>query len=141
MLADFDFRILADVNASLNALAFVLIVAGLVAIKRGREDLHKGLMIAATSVSALFLCSYLTYHLNAEPVKFAGEGAIRTVYFAILISHVVLAAVQVPLILAAVWTGLKDRRARHRKLVKITAPIWLYVSVTGVVVYVMLYRM
>lgn len=141
MLAAFDIRILADVNATLNALAFVLIVAGLVAIKRGNERLHKRLMLAATCVSAVFLASYLTYHASAEPVKFGHEGAIRTVYFAILISHVVLAAVQVPLILMTIHAGLKDRRARHRKLAKITAPIWLYVSVTGVVVYLMLYRL
>lgn len=106
MLAEFDFRILADVDASLNASAFVLIVAGLIAIKRGNVALHKALMLAAVAVSAVFLVCYLTYHLNAEPVKFAGEGWIRPVYFTLLISHIVLAAVQVPLILRTVWLGL-----------------------------------
>lgn len=141
MLAAFDFRILATVDAVLNGLAFVLIVAGLVAVKRGAIELHKKLMLAAVGVSAVFLCVYLVYHLNAEPVRFAGEGWIRPVYFALLISHVVLAAVQVPLILRTVYLGLKDRREAHRRWARITAPIWLYVSVTGVIVYVMLYHL
>jgi uncharacterized membrane protein YozB (DUF420 family) len=140
MLAEFDFRILADVDAALNALAFVLIVAGLIAVKRGAIELHKQLMLAATAVSAAFLACYLTYHLNAEPVRFTGEGWIRPVYFVLLTSHVMLAAVQVPLILRTVWLGLKDRREQHRRWAKVTAPIWLYVSVTGVVVYAMLYH-
>lgn len=141
LVGAFDFRILADVNATLNGLACVLIIAGLFAIKARRERLHKILMLSATGVSALFLVSYLTYHANAEPVLFRGDGAIRSVYFAILISHIVLAVVQVPLILMTVWSGLKDRRARHRRLATITTPIWLYVSITGVVVYLMLYRL
>ena len=141
MLAAFDFRVLATVDAVLNGLAFVLICAGLIAVKRGHVELHKKLMLAAVGVSAVFLACYLVYHLNAEPVKFAGEGAIRTVYFALLISHVVLAAVQVPLIVRTVYLGLKDRREAHRKWAKVTAPIWLYVSITGVVVYGMLYHL
>lgn len=141
MLAAFDFRVLADVDATLNALAFVLICAGLVAIKRGNVGLHKKLMLSAVAVSAVFLTCYLTYHLNAEPVKFAGEGWLRPVYFSLLISHVVLAGVQVPLILRTVWLGLKDRREQHKKWAKVTAPIWLYVSITGVIVYVMLYHL
>jgi putative membrane protein len=132
---------LPHVNAALNALATVLIVAGLIAIKRRNERLHVQLLLAAFGVSAAFLASYLTYHLSAPPVKFTKEGAIRGVYFAILISHIVLAAVQVPLILNTIRLGLRDDRPRHRKWAKITAPIWLYVSVTGVVVYMMLYRM
>jgi putative membrane protein len=141
MLAAFDFRILADVDAALNALAFVLICAGLVAIKRGNVELHKKLMLGAVGVSAVFLVCYLTYHLNAPPVKFTREGWIRPVYFTLLISHIVLAAVQVPLILRTVYLGLKDRRAQHKKWAKVTTPIWLYVSVTGVVVYFMLYHL
>lgn len=133
--------LLPHLNATLNACAFVLIVAGLIAIKRRRERLHIRLMLSATAVSAAFLISYLTYHLSAEPVKFTREGWLRVVYFPLLISHIVLAAVQVPLILLTIWSGLKDRRARHRRLARITAPIWLYVSVTGVLVYVMLYRL
>ncbi|MBL8751020.1 MAG: DUF420 domain-containing protein [Planctomycetes bacterium] len=141
MLAAFDFRILAHVDATLNAIAFLLICAGLVAIKRGNVALHKVLMLSAVGVSAAFLACYLTYHFNAEAVKFTKEGWIRPVYFALLISHIVLAVVQVPLILRTVWLGLKDRRAQHKKWAKVTTPIWLYVSITGVVVYVMLYQM
>ena len=140
MAAAIDFRFLADVDATLNAIATVLIVLGIVAAKRGRIELHKRLMLAATCVSALFLCCYLLYHATCEPVKFRGEGAAKTAYFALLISHVVLAAVQVPLILRTLWLGLKDRREQHRRWARITAPIWLYVSVTGVLVYWMLYH-
>lgn len=137
MLANFDFRILAHVDAALNGLALVLIVAGLIAVKAGRIELHKKLMLAAVGASAAFLVCYLIYHFNAEAVKYEGEYGV--VYFPLLISHIVLAAVQVPLILVTVWLGLKDRRARHKKWAKVTAPIWLYVSITGVIVYLMLY--
>jgi len=141
MLAEFDFRVLADVDATLNAGTTVLIVAGLLAIKRGRVELHKRLMLAAAVVSAVFLASYVTYHLKVGSVPFTGTGWIRPVYFSLLISHVVLAAVQVPLILRTIWLGLKDRREQHKKWAKVTAPIWLYVSVTGVVVYLLLYHL
>ncbi len=137
MLANFDFRILAHVDAALNGLALVLIVAGLIAVKAGRIELHKKLMLAAVGASAAFLVCYLIYHFNAEAVKYEGEYGV--VYFPLLISHIVLAAVQVPLILVTVWLGLKDRRERHKKWAKVTAPIWLYVSITGVIVYLMLY--
>ena len=141
MLADFDFRVLAHVDAILNALAFVFICGALIAIKRGNVQLHKRLILIAVAISAAFLCCYVVYHLNAPAVKFTKEGWIRWVYFPLLISHVVLAAVQVPLILRTLYLGLKDRREQHRKWAKVTAPIWLYVSITGVIVYVMLYRM
>lgn len=141
MLAAFDFRILADIDAILNGIAFSLICAGLIAIKRGNVELHKKLMLSAVGCSALFLVCYLTYHITCEPVKFQGEGTIKAVYYALLITHVVLAAVQVPLILRTVYLGLKDRREAHKKWAKITTPIWLYVSVTGVVIYLMLYQM
>lgn len=137
----FDFRVLADVDAALNGVAFVLICAGLLAVKRGNVELHKKLMLAAVATSALFLACYLTYHATCESVKFQGEGAIRPVYFTLLISHIVLAAVQVPLILRTVYLGLKDRREAHKKWAKVTTPIWLYVSITGVVIYWMLYHM
>lgn len=140
MLAAFDFRVLADVDAILNGIAFVLICAGLIAIKRGNEELHKKLMLAALGCSALFLICYLTYHATCESVKYQGEGAIRAVYYVLLISHIVLAAVQVPMILRTAWLGLKDRRAAHKKWAKVTTPIWLYVSITGVVIYFMLYH-
>jgi uncharacterized membrane protein YozB (DUF420 family) len=140
MPTDFDFRVLAHVDAALNATATVLIVAGLVAVRRGAIELHKKLMLAAAGVSALFLVSYVVYHLNAPQVKFTKQGLVRYFYFPLLISHIVLAAVQVPLILRTIWLGLKDRRAQHRRWAKVTAPIWLYVSVTGVVVYWLLYH-
>ncbi|MFK7740732.1 MAG: DUF420 domain-containing protein [Planctomycetota bacterium] len=141
MLAAFDFTVLADVDAVLNGIAFVLICSGLIAVKRGNIELHKKLMLAAVATSALFLVSYLTYHATCESVKFQGEGAIRPVYFTLLLTHIVLAAVQVPLILRTVYLGLKDRREQHKKWAKVTTPIWLYVSVTGVIIYWMLYWM
>ena len=141
MIAAFDYRILADVDAVLNSCAFVFLAAALIAIKRGKVELHKRLIYVATAFSALFLGCYVTYHLNAPAVKFTKEGAIRPVYFTLLISHVVLAIVQVPLILRTIWLGVKDRREQHRKWAKITAPIWLYVSITGVIVYGMLYHL
>ena len=141
MIAAFDFRVLADVDAALNACSFVFLVAALVAVKRGNVELHKRLIYVATGLSALFLGCYVTYHLNAPPVKFSREGALRPVYFTLLISHVVLAVVVVPLVLRTIWLGIKDRRAQHKKWAKVTAPIWLYVSITGVIVYGMLYHM
>ena len=141
MLAEFDFRVLADVDAVLNALAFLFLSAALIAIKRGNVELHKKLIFVAVTFSAAFLVCYVVYHLNAPPVKFAKEGWIRSVYFPLLISHVVLAVVQVPLILRTLYLGLQDRRAQHRKWAKVTTPIWLYVSITGVIVYWMLYHL
>jgi len=140
MLASFDFRVLADVDAVLNGCAFVFLVAALVAIKRGNVALHKRLIFVAVGFSATFLVSYLTYHCTCEPVKFGKQGWLRAVYFPLFISHVVLAVVQVPLILRTLYLGLKDRREQHKKWAKVTAPIWLYVSITGVIVYLMLYH-
>ena len=132
---------LATTDAVLNGIATVLLVSGFVLIKRGHERAHKWAMLAALGVSTAFLTCYLTYHLTSEPVRFGGSGAIRPVYFTILISHVALAAT-VPVL--AIWTavlGLRDRRAAHRKLAWWTFPIWLYVSITGVIVYLMLYHL
>ena len=131
--------LVAGVVAGVIAWFVGKICLGLRAIKRGDEQKHKMWMLSAVSVSALFLISYLTYHAKVGSVKFDGEGPIRWFYLAILISHIILAAVQVPLIIMTVIRGLKDQREKHKKLAKITAPIWLYVSLTGVVVYVMLY--
>ena len=131
---------LATINAMLNALATVLLVAGWVFIARGNWRAHRAAMVAAFAVSAVFLACYLTYHWLVGHVPFRGQGTARAVYFTILISHIVLAVVQVPLILRTVYLGLKDRRAQHRKWAKVTTPIWLYVSVTGVVVYWLLYH-
>ncbi len=132
---------LATADAVLNSIAAVLLIAGYVLIKRRQEVAHKWTMLAALGVSTAFLACYLTYHLTNEPVKFGGPAAIRPVYLAILISHVLLAAT-VPVL--AIWTavlGFKDRRRAHRRLAWWTFPIWLYVSVTGVVVYLLLYHL
>ncbi|MGE0145187.1 MAG: DUF420 domain-containing protein [Planctomycetota bacterium] len=139
MIAAFDFRVLADVNAALNALALLCIIIGLAAIKRRKERLHIRMMLTATAISAVFLISYLTYHANAEPVKYEGQGIWRIIYFTILIPHVILAIVMVPLIITTIVLGLRDRREKHRRFARITAPIWLFVSVTGVLYYVVLY--
>lgn len=131
---------LATIDAVLNATACLLLVAGLMAIKRGREETHKQLMYAAFAVSIVFLGCYLTYHLTNPPVYFQGTGVVvRPIYFVILISHVLLAATVPFLAGATIYLGLRDRRIAHRKLAKFTWPIWFYVSVTGVVVYLMLY--
>jgi putative membrane protein len=132
---------LATTDAVLNAVATVLLVSGFMLIKRGREQAHKWVMLAALGVSTAFLACYLTYHLTHGSVKFGGSGAIWWLYIVILVSHVALAAT-VPVL--AIWTavlGLRDHRAAHRKLARWTFPIWLYVSVTGVVVYLMLYHL
>ncbi len=129
-------------NASLNALCTVLLLGGYLAIRARKETLHKTCMLTALAVSAVFLASYLTYHfvvLGAESMRFQGEGPVRVVYFTILLTHTVLAIVVAPLALTVTWQGLKDNRLRHVKLARVTLPIWLYVSVTGVVVYAMLY--
>jgi uncharacterized membrane protein YozB (DUF420 family) len=132
---------LATVDAALNATATVLLVLGWVLIKRRAEKAHKWCMISAFVVSSVFLACYLTYHATAEPVHFRGQGISRPIYFAILISHVSL-AVTVPVLAGrTLYLGLKDRRIEHRRWALWTMPIWLYVSVTGVVVYVMLYHL
>jgi putative membrane protein len=131
---------LPALNALLNSCATVLIVCGLVAIKLKKPKVHSGFMIAALAVSAAFLTSYLIYHYHVGQVKFAGVGAVRTVYFTILISHVILAIVNLPMIILTVIPAIRERLDKHRRWAKITAPIWLYVSVTGVIVYMMCYR-
>src|SRR6185295_4667990 len=104
-------------------------------------DRHRRLMITAAAISAVFLASYLTYHARVGSVRFTGQGPVRTVYFAILISHTILAMTVLPLVLRTLYLGLRRRDDRHRRIARWTFPIWLYVSVTGVVVYVMLYRL
>lgn len=131
---------LPALNAILNSCATVLIVCGLVAIKLRKPKVHSGFMIAALAVSAAFLTSYLVYHFHVGQVKFAGEGSVRTVYFTILISHVILAIVNLPMIILTVVPAIRERFDKHRKWAKVTAPIWLYVSVTGVIVYLMCYK-
>jgi putative membrane protein len=127
-------------NASLNSVATLLIVAGLVAIKKDRKALHRVLMGSAIAVSAAFLTSYLIYHFNVAAVtKFTHSGWPRTVYYFILITHVPLAALTLPLLVLTIVPALKGRYEVHKRWARITAPVWLYVSVTGVLVYLMLY--
>jgi uncharacterized membrane protein YozB (DUF420 family) len=132
---------LPALNATLNATSAVLISIGWFLIKRGRRAAHKNVMIAACITSTLFLTSYLIYHAQVGSVRFTRTGAIRTVYLSILLTHTVLAAVIVPLVLVTLSRALRGNFDRHRRIARWTMPIWLYVSVTGVVVYVMLYRL
>ncbi|MFM7206633.1 MAG: DUF420 domain-containing protein [Planctomycetaceae bacterium] len=130
---------LATVNALLNTLATVLLVAGWVFIRRGNVAAHRAAMVAAFATSAVFLACYLAYHYVVGHVSFRGQGAVRPVYFAILISHILLAVAVPVLALRMFFLAWKGRFDAHRRLGRITLPIWLYVSVTGVVIYLMLY--
>jgi putative membrane protein len=132
---------LPALNAVLNSIAAVLLVAGWFLIRRKRIDAHRRVMIAAFGVSTLFLVSYLVYHFNVGSVRFQKDGAIRTVYLTILGTHTVLAAAVPVLAIITLSRGLRGRYDRHRRIARWTLPIWLYVSVTGVVVYWMLYRL
>lgn len=132
---------LATTNAVLNSIAAVLLVVGWVCIARGHWRAHRAAMVAAFVVSAIFLVSYLTYHALAGSVPFRGQGAVRPVYFTILITHVVLAAAVPALALRMFFLAWKGRWDAHRRLGRITMPVWLYVSVTGVVIYLMLYHL
>ena len=132
---------LPALNATLNATAATLLVIGYILIRRGRIRQHRRVMISAFVTSTLFLVSYLVYHANAGSRPFPGRGPIRTVYFTILITHVVLAAAIVPMVLITLSRALRARFDRHRAIARWTLPLWLYVSVTGVIVYVMLYRL
>lgn len=132
---------LPALNALLNGTGFVLLLAGFFFIKRGKITVHKRCMIAAFTISALFLVSYLIYHYQVGSVRFTGEGWIRPVYFTILISHTLLAMAVPPLAAVTLFRALKERFARHKKIARWTLPMWLYVSVTGVVIYWMLYHL
>jgi putative membrane protein len=132
---------LPAVNAALNGTTALLLSLGYAMIRRRRMVAHKTCMLSAFGVSSLFLASYLYYHVHAGVRQFLGSGWIRIVYFAILISHTALAAAIVPLAVATVAFGLSARFPRHRRLARWTLPLWLYVSLTGVVVYVLLYRL
>jgi uncharacterized membrane protein YozB (DUF420 family) len=132
---------LPALNATLNGISAVFLLGGYLCIRRGRPDLHKKCMLGALTASALFLTSYVIYHANAGSRPFEGEGGIRVLYFAILITHVVLAAAILPLALMTASRGLRSQFARHVLIARWTLPIWLYVSVTGVVIYLMLYQL
>ena len=132
---------LPALNATLNATSAVLLGTGYLFMKQRRIAAHRACMIAAFVTSCLFLVSYLVYHAHIGSKPFPGHGPVRAVYFAILISHVLLAATIVPLALVTLRRGLRMDVARHRRVARWTWPLWMYVSVTGVVIYVMLYRM
>lgn len=133
--------VLPHLNAALNATSFLLLVAALYMIKRGNVQAHRRLMLSALAVSGLFLVSYVTYHAQYGSVRFTGQGVVRVVYFIILVTHVILAAAIVPLVIITLRRALAGDFARHRRIARWTYPLWLYVSITGVVVYLMLYHL
>ena len=132
---------LPTVNASLNAIAAVLLVIGWTLIRRGRVRAHRAVMLSALACSVLFLASYLVYHYQVGSVRFQGTGAVRTFYLSVLLTHTVLAALVPFLAAITLFRALRRHFPRHRAIARWTLPIWLYVSVTGVVVYVMLYHL
>ena len=131
---------LPAVNASLNAISGVLLVAGYLLIRARRIEQHRRCMIAAFTASSLFLICYVVYHAQVGSVRFTRQGFVRPLYYAILITHVTLAVVVVPLAIVTLSRGLQSRYPRHRAIARWTLPVWLYVSVTGVLVYVLLYQ-
>jgi uncharacterized membrane protein YozB (DUF420 family) len=131
---------LPAVNATLNAIAATLLIVGYRLIRQGKRDQHRRVMLAAFATSALFLVCYVVYHANAGSRPFRGQGPIRYVYFTILVTHVILAAAILPMALITLNHALRQRFDRHVPIARWTLPIWLYVSMTGVVVYLMLYQ-
>ncbi len=128
-------------NACLNAASALLVAAGFAAIRRRHVTWHRRLMLSAVSTSAVFLASYLYYHAHVGATRFAGAGWSRPIYFAILGSHTILAAVILPLVGVTLFRALRQQFPAHRRIARVTLPVWLYVSVTGVVVYLMLYHL
>ena len=135
-----QYAIFPVINATLNGASAVLLYVGHGFIRRGKMAAHRALMITALATSSLFLTSYLYYHAHVGSVRFQGHGWSRPVYFTILISHTILAAAIVPLVIITLSRALRRRFDRHRAIARWTYPLWLYVSVTGVVIYFMLYR-
>jgi putative membrane protein len=136
--AEADLSFMPAVNAALNATSATLLALGFAAIRSGRRDIHKRLMVSAFAASAVFLVGYVLYHYAHGDTQYQGVGAVRVAYFAILISHVLLSIVMLPMILTTFYLATRERFVAHRRLAKWTLPIWLYVSVTGVVIYFML---
>jgi uncharacterized membrane protein YozB (DUF420 family) len=132
---------LPHLNAFLNATSALLLISGYIFIRKGRINAHKRCQLSALTASALFLASYLTYHYYHGSTRFAGLGLSRPIYFTILITHTILAVVIVPLVAVTLWRALRTDFERHRRIARITLPLWLYVSVTGVIVYLMLYQL
>ena len=136
-----DYTVLPALNATLNTISTVFLSLGWMFIRRGEIAPHRACMLSAFATSALFLISYLVYHANVGSVPFQGQGALRIVYFTILITHIILAALILPLALVTLSRALSRRFDRHRAIARWTLPIWLYVSITGVIIYVMLYQL
>jgi putative membrane protein len=136
-----DYTVLPTVNATLNAISGVFLLAGYILIRRRQINAHRNAMLGAFASSTLFLISYLIYHAQAGSRPFMGEGSIRYVYFTILITHVILAAAILPMAISTLSRGLRGRYVEHKRIAKWTFPTWMYVSVTGVIVYLMLYQM
>jgi putative membrane protein len=134
----FNVHVFAQVNGLINSVVSFLLLVGLLSVKRGRYELHKKVMIAAMILSILFLVSYILHHLLSDSTSYGGEGIMKTVYYFILISHIILAGVIMPFVLFTAYRALTAEWPRHKKLAKITWPIWFYVSVTGVIVYLMI---
>lgn len=142
-LKDFGFDVeplsfLPPIYATINGITAIILVVAVLAIKNGKTNLHKQLMTTAIALSVAFLVMYVAYHMTSDSTKFGGEGMIRNVYFFILISHILLSIAVIPLVLITYVRALAERFDKHKKIAKITFPIWLYVAVTGVVVYLMI---
>jgi putative membrane protein len=136
-----DYTALPAVNATLNAVAGAFLLVGYVLIRQRRITAHRNAMLGAFASSTLFLISYVVYHAQAGSRPFTGQGVVRYVYFAILITHVILATAILPMAISTLSRGLRGRYVEHKRIAKWTFPAWMYVSVTGVIVYVMLYQM
>lgn len=134
----FDPHVFARINAAINSLVSALLIAGLFTARAGRWTAHRSVMLAAMALSVLFLVSYILHHLFAGDTPFGGDGAIKVLYYIILATHILLAAGSLPYILFTAYRALSGRYAEHRKLARRTWPIWLYVSISGVVVYLMI---
>lgn len=135
------FSVLPHLNAVLNTSSFILLLSGYFFIRRKRVNAHRNCQIGALTVSVLFLISYLTYHAHHGATPFPGQGIVRPIYFTILFTHTVLAAVIVPFVIVTVRRAMRGDFQRHKRIARVTLPMWLYVSVTGVVVYLMLYHL
>lgn len=133
-------KFLPTLNAALNLISAVSSIAGYISIRRGNASTHKACMLTAFIASTLFFISYTVYHANVGATKFSGTGLVRLIYFAILISHTVLAALVVPMVIVTLFRAFKGDFSRHKAIARWTFPLWLYVSLTGVIIYLMLYH-
>lgn len=136
----YDFTFLPPIYATINGLTAVLLVAAVIAVKQGKFRIHENLMKICIGLSAAFLVMYVIYHMTSDPTPFGGTGAVRYVYFSILVSHIVLSVAVIPLVLFTFVRALSEQYDRHKKLARITFPVWLYVAVTGVIIFLMINR-